>query len=179
MSVPYKERYFEDYIVGETIEFGDYAITEEEVVEFARRYDPQPFHVDPDAAAKSIYGGLISSGWMTGSVMMRMLADHFISPLSSMGSPGIDEVRWHRPVRPGDRLRMRVTILDKRRSTSKPDRGVIHVRQEALNQDGDTDELQGPGDVQVPGRRLIEGGRSARRRFGPAALLAAQLLERA
>ena len=138
MSVPYKQRYFEDYIVGETIEFGDYPITEEEVVEFAKRYDPQPFHVDPQAAAKSIYGGLISSGWMTGSVMMRMLADHFISPVSSMGSPGIDEVRWHRPVRPGDRLRMRVTILDKRRSTSKPDRGVIHVRQEALNQDGDT-----------------------------------------
>lgn len=138
MTVPFKQRYFEDYQVGETAEFGDYPITEREIVEFASKYDPQPFHVDPEAGARTIYGGLISSGWMTGSVMMRMLVDHFISPLSSMGSPGIDEVRWHKPVRPGDRLHMRVTILEKRRSESKPDRGVIRVLQEAVNQDGET-----------------------------------------
>jgi len=138
MAVPFKQRYFEDYEVGETAEFGDHPVTEEEIVEFARKYDPQPFHVDPDAGARTIYGGLISSGWMTGSIMMRLLVDNFISPLSSMGSPGIDEVRWHKPVRPGDRLRVRTTILEKRRSESKPDRGVIRVRQEAVNQDGET-----------------------------------------
>lgn len=138
MAVPFKQRYFEDYEVGETAEFGDYAVTEEEIVEFARKYDPQPFHVDPEAGARTIYGGLISSGWMTGSIMMRLLVDNFISSLSSMGSPGIDEVRWHKPVRPGDRLRVRTTILEKRRSESKPDRGVIRVRQEAVNQDGET-----------------------------------------
>jgi len=138
MAVPFKQRYFEDYEVGETAEFGDHPVTEEEIVEFARKYDPQPFHVDPDAGARTIYGGLISSGWMTGSIMMRLLVDNFISPLSSMGSPGIDEVRWHKPVRPGDRLRVRTTILEKRRSESKPDRGVIRVRQEAVNQHGET-----------------------------------------
>ena len=138
MTVPFKERYFEDYQVGETAEFGDYAITEEEIVEFAGRYDPQPFHVDPEAGAKTIYGGLIASGWMTGSVMMRLMVDHFISPVSSMGSPGIDQLRWYKPVRPGDRLRARVTILEKRRSQSKPDRGVMRARQEVINQDGET-----------------------------------------
>ncbi|HPA91337.1 MAG TPA: MaoC family dehydratase [Quisquiliibacterium sp.] len=137
MTVPLKERYFEDYAVGEVFVYGDHAITEEEVVGFARRYDPQPFHVDPEAARDSIYGGLIASGWMTGAVMMRMLVDHFISPLSGMGSPGIDELRWHKPVRPGDRLRVRLTLLDKRRSATRPDRGLIQVQQEALNQDGE------------------------------------------
>ena len=138
MSVPHRERYFEDYAAGEVVEFGDYLITEEEVIEFAQRYDPQPFHVDKAAAAQSIYGGIIASGWMTGSVMMRLLVDHFISAVSSMGSPGIDELRWHKPVRPGDRLRVRVTVIETRRSQSKPDRGLIHVLQEAINQDGDT-----------------------------------------
>ncbi|HWS75323.1 MAG TPA: MaoC family dehydratase [Quisquiliibacterium sp.] len=135
MSVPIKERYFEDYLVGESFEFGDHLVTEEEIVEFASRYDPQPFHVDRHAAGQSIYGGLIASGWMTGSVMMRMVVDHFISPLSSMGSPGIDELRWLRPVRPGDRLRVRATVLASKRSQTKPDRGVIEILQEAVNQD--------------------------------------------
>ena len=138
MAVPPKERYFEDYQPGEVFEFGDYPITEEEIVEFAKRYDPQPFHVDRQAAAESIYGGLIASGWMTGSIMMRMLVDHFVSPASSMGSPGVDEVRWVKPVRAGDRLRVRVVVLDAKRSQSKPDRGLLYVQQEALNQDGDT-----------------------------------------
>lgn len=138
MTVPYKERYFEDFRPGEVIEFGDYLVTEEEIVEFARRYDPQPFHVDRKAAAESIYGGLIASGWMTGSIMMRLLVDHFIAPTSSMGSPGVDEVRWSRPVRPGDRLHVRVTIVDTKRSQSKPDRGIVQVQQEMINQQGDT-----------------------------------------
>jgi acyl dehydratase len=137
-GVPFKERYFEDYPVGEIASFGDHAITEQEVIEFARRYDPQPFHVDADAARDTFYGGLIASGWMTASVAMRMLVDHYISPLASMGSPGIDELRWIKPVRPGDRLRMRVTVMGARRSQSKPDRGMVHFLQEVLNQDGET-----------------------------------------
>ncbi len=137
MAVPPKERYFEDYTVGETAEFGDYPITEDEIIDFAKRYDPQPFHIDRQAATQTIYGGLIASGWMTASVMMRMLVDHFVSPVSSMGSPGIDELRWQRPVRPGDRLHVRVTVLETRRSGSKPDRGVVKVHQEAINQNGE------------------------------------------
>ncbi len=138
MSVPPKQRFFEDFQPGEVLEFGDYLITEDEIVEFAKRYDPQPFHIDAQAAAASIYGGLIASGWMTGSIVMRMLVDHFISPASSLGSPGVDEIRWTKPVRPGDRLKLRVTIVDTKRSQSKPDRGVVQVQQEAINQDGET-----------------------------------------
>jgi acyl dehydratase len=134
MTVPIKERYFEDYPAGEVLEVGDHLVTREEIVAFASRYDPQPFHLDDDAARESIYGGLIASGWMTCSVVMRMLVDHVISPISSMGSPGIDELRWLRPVRPGDRLRARVTVLETRRSSSRPDRGIIRLQQEALNQ---------------------------------------------
>lgn len=137
MTIPLAERYFEDYHPGEVHEFGDYLVTREEITDFARRYDPQPFHLDDDAAAESIYGGLISSGWLTCSVLMRLLVDHFISPVASMGSPGIDELRWLKPVRPGDRLRARVTITDTRRSTSKPDRGIVQIQQEAINQDGE------------------------------------------
>lgn len=134
MTIPLRERYFEDYLPGEVYEFGSYAVTGEAIIEFAQRYDPQPFHIDPVAAAQSIYGGLIASGWMTGGIMMRMLVDNFISPLSSMGSPGIDELRWQKPVRPGDTLRVRVAVIEARRSQSKPDRGIILVQNECLNQ---------------------------------------------
>lgn len=138
MPVPYKERFFEDFSPGEVTEFGDYLITEEEILEYARRYDPQPFHVDREAAAESMFGGLIASGWMTGSIMMRLLVEHFISPISGMGSPGVDEVRWPKPVRAGDRLRVRITTIEVKRSQSKPDRGIIQVQQEMINQHGDT-----------------------------------------
>ncbi len=138
MSVPPKERFFEDFHPGEVLEFGDYLVTEDEIIDFAKRYDPQPFHVDHQAAEQSIYGGLIASGWMTGSIVMRMLVDHFIAPASSMGSPGVDEIRWPKPVRPGDRLKLRVTVVETRRSQSKPDRGIVQLQQEAINQDGET-----------------------------------------
>ena len=138
MPVPYKERFFEDFSPGEVTEFGDYLITEEEILEYARRYDPQPFHVDREAAAESMFGGLIASGWMTGSIMMRLLVEHFISPISGMGSPGVDEVRWPKPVRAGDRLSVRITTIEAKRSQSKPDRGIIQVQQEMINQHGDT-----------------------------------------
>lgn len=136
--VPWKERYFEDYSAGESIEYGEYLVTEDEIIDFARRYDPQPFHVDRDAAAASIYGGIIGSGWMTASIMMRLMADHIIPRNSGMGSPGIDELRWMVPVRPGDRLRMSTTVLETRRSQSKPDRGIVRMLNEAVNQDGKT-----------------------------------------
>lgn len=136
--VPIAERYFEDYPVGEVTEFGDYPVTEAEVIEFATRYDPQPFHVDAQAARTTIFGGLIASGWMTASCAMRMMVDHYISARASMGSPGIDELRWVAPVRPGDRLHMRVTVLESRPSTSKPDRGVLRFRWEVMRADGET-----------------------------------------
>ena len=138
IPVPFKERFFEDYPVGEIAEFGDYLITEAEVLSFAAQYDPQPFHLDQAAGADSIYGGLIASGWMTASVAMRMMVDHYISPRSSMGSPGIDELRWLRPVRPGDRLRLRVSVVDARASQSKPDRGMVQFLEEVVNQEGTT-----------------------------------------
>ena len=137
MTVPIKERYFDDYRKGEVFEFGDHLVTAEEIIGFAGRYDPQPFHLDEAAARDSLYGGLIASGWMTGAILMRMVVDHFISPRSGMGSPGVDELRWPRPVRPGDRLRARLTVVDTRRSVSKPDRGIVKVHQELLNQDGE------------------------------------------
>ncbi len=136
--VPPLQRWFEDYPVGEVAEFGDRLVTEAEIVEFAGRYDPQPFHIDAEAARDSIFGGLIASGWMTASCAMRMLVDHYISPQASLGSPGIDALRWLQPVRPGDRLRMRVTVLESRRSQSKPDRGSIRFHWELLRQDGTT-----------------------------------------
>ncbi len=137
MTVPFRERWFEDYRVGEVHEFGDYLVTADEIVDFARRYDPQVFHVDAEAAKATNFGGLVASGWMTASVMMRMLVDHVISPRSSMGSPGIDELRWLKPVRPGDRLHGRLEIVEARRSVSKPDRGIVRMHQQVVDQHGD------------------------------------------
>ena len=135
---PASERYFEDYVVGSIQESGSVAIGEAEIVEFASRYDPQRFHVDPDwAAAHGPFGGLIASGWHTAAIMMRLLVDNYLAATSSLGSPGIDELRWTRPVRPGDALRIRVSVLDAKRSRSKPDRGMVRSRVEVLNQHGD------------------------------------------
>ena len=131
------QRYFEDYTPGLVLEFGAARVDEAEVVEFARRFDPQPFHVDPAQAAEGPFGGLIASGWHTGSLMMRLLVEHYLSPIASLGSPGLDEVRWLAPVRPGDTLSVRVTILEARRSKSKPDRGLVRALMEALNQRGE------------------------------------------
>ena len=134
MTTLLKERWFEDYQAGEVFEFGEHLVSEAEIVSFATRYDPQFFHVDAHAAKNSPYGGLISSGWMTAAIAMRMMCDHFISQVSGMGSPGVDSLRWLLPVRPGDRLRLRASVLETVRSKSKPDRGVVTVRQELFNQ---------------------------------------------
>jgi acyl dehydratase len=136
--VPWKLRYFEDYRVGESVEFGDYLVTQEEIIAFAKAYDPQSFHVDPVAARDSHFGGLVASGWMTCSIVSRLTCDHLLPPVSAMGSPGMERVTWLAPVRPQDRIRIRVSVLEVRRSQKKPDRGVVRLRQEAINQDGKT-----------------------------------------
>ncbi|HEX5692192.1 MAG TPA: MaoC family dehydratase, partial [Roseiflexaceae bacterium] len=134
---PANERFFEDYIVGATYEFGSIAVDEDEVIAFAQRYDPQPLHIDPEAARRSPFGGLIASGWHSASLMMRLFVDHYLSPVSSVVSPGIDELRWLKPVRPGDTLAVRVTIVDSNRSRSRPDRGIVRSEIEVLNQHGE------------------------------------------
>jgi len=129
--------YFEDFAVGSKRDLGSYHVTEEEILAFARQYDPQPFHTDKDAAAKSIYGGLISSGWMTCGIMMRLVVDSLVGKSASMGSPGVDGVRWLKPVYAGDTLSVTLTVLESRPSQSKPDRGVVHTLWEATNQRGE------------------------------------------
>lgn len=131
-------RYFEDFTPGEVITHSGLTITEQAIIDFAGHFDPQPFHTDLQAAESSSFGGLIASGWHTGSLTMRMLCDAYILDSASMGSPGIDEVRWLKPVRPGDTLSLRVTIKQTRRSQSKPDRGIVYSRTETLNQHGET-----------------------------------------
>jgi len=133
-NVARENRYFEDYVVGSVYEFGSITVTEEELIDFARKYDPQPFHVDPEAAKNSHFGGLISSGWLTASLMMRLLVDNYVSSVASLGSPGVKELKWIKPVRPGDELSIRVTIDEARRSRSKPDRGMVGISVEVLTQ---------------------------------------------
>ncbi|NVI92815.1 MaoC family dehydratase [Actinomadura sp. BRA 177] len=132
---PIDDRYFEDYKEGSVYEYGHVSVTEAEIVEFAHRFDPQPIHTDPDFAATGPFQGIIASGWHTGSLMMRLFADHFLSRVASLASPGLDELRWPAPVRPGDALHLRVTVLEARPSRSKPDRGIVRTRAELLNQD--------------------------------------------
>ena len=133
-SNPPSDRYFEDYELGATYEFGSVTVTEAEIIEFAERFDPQPFHIDPELAQHSIYGGIIASGWHTGSIMMRLMVDNYVSSVAGMGSPGVEEMRWPIPVRGGDELSIRITVLEKRRSKSKPDRGIMKNLNELLNQ---------------------------------------------
>ena len=133
-AVPARDRHFEDYVPGSIFEFGSVPMAEAEIIDFARHYDPQPMHTDPAAAAQGPYGGLIASGWHTGGVMMRLYVDNYLPVEASLGSPGVDELRWLLPVRPGDRLRIRVSVVETRRSRTKPDRGVVRSFIEVLNQ---------------------------------------------
>jgi acyl dehydratase len=134
---PIEDRYFEDYVPGSVYEYGSVAVTEADIIDFARRYDPQDMHVDPAIAARGDFGGLIASGWQTVTIMMQLFVGHFLSKVASLASPGIDELRWTRPVRPGDALRIRVTILEATRSRSRPDRGMVRTLVEVLNQNGE------------------------------------------
>jgi len=136
-AVPVEDRYFEDYVPGAVYEYGQIPVTEAEIVEFARRFDPQDMHVDPEAAARGRFGGLIASGWHTAAMMMRLFVDNFLSKVASLASPGIDELRWLQPVRPGDVLRIRVTVHEATPSRSRPDRGMVRTLVEVLNQQGE------------------------------------------
>ena len=134
-AVTIADRYFEDYVPGAVFEYGQIPVTAAEIIEFARRFDPQDMHVDPEAAAQGRFGGLIASGWHTAAMMMRLFADNFLSKVASLASPGIDELRWLQPVRPGDVLHIRVTVLEATPSRSRPDRGMVRTLVEVLNQD--------------------------------------------
>jgi acyl dehydratase len=127
-------RYWEDIKAGDVVELGSRTMEKARMVSFAREFDPQPFHTDENAAKASIWGGLIASGWHTGSVLMRLFYDGFLEDTASLGSPGIDELRWLKPVRPGDTLSARLTVLEATPSRSKPDRGIIRSVMELRNQ---------------------------------------------
>ncbi len=131
-------RYFDDFAEGQVFAFGRIEVTEAELLDFARRYDPQAIHLDQEAAAAGPFGGLILSGWHTAALMMRLFAEQVLDDASSLGSPGIDELRWLKPVRPGDTLSLRVTVEEARRSRSRPDRGMVRNYVEVLNQHGET-----------------------------------------
>ncbi len=130
-------RYFEDFVEGQSVELGSFSFTADEIVDFARKYDPQPMHTDPDAARGSIYGGLIASGWQTVTAYMRRLVDEVMRDSSSIGSPGIDHLRWLKPVRPGDTLRAKFKVLEARLSNSRPDWGIVRSVGEVVNQNDD------------------------------------------
>lgn len=134
---PVEDRYFDDYPHGAIFEYGSIQLDQDEVIAFAGKYDPQPMHTDPAFAATGPFNGLIASGWHTAALAMRLYVDHYLSHAASLASPGIDELRWLRPARPGDRLSIRVTVLDKVPSRSKPDRGMVRALVEALNDQGE------------------------------------------
>jgi acyl dehydratase len=128
--------YFEDFTPGRVFELGAVTVSADEIVEFAARFDPQPFHIDPVAAAETMFGGIIASGWHTCSMCMRLLVDGLLSGSTSLGSPGMEQIRWLAPVRPGDRLTARTTVEEARPSSSKPDRGTVTLLTQMENQDG-------------------------------------------
>ncbi|MCB0966245.1 MAG: MaoC family dehydratase [Ilumatobacter sp.] len=129
-------RYFEDLEAGAVYELGTVEVDEDEVIDFATRFDPQPFHIDPVAAAESHFGGIVASGWHTCAMFMRLFVDNFTKDTASMGSPGMEELRWLAPVRPGDRLTATFEIVSTRPSASKPDRGLVASQWKMTNQDG-------------------------------------------
>ena len=131
-------QYFEDFGPGQTVELGSRTVTEEEIVAFARQWDPQPFHTDAEAARDSVFGGLIASGWHTGAMWMRLYVDSLLDNTASHGSPGVEELRWLAPVRPGDTLTGRLEVLEAVPSERRPDRGTVRIRAEMVNQDGVT-----------------------------------------
>ena len=135
LPAPIEDRWFEDYLPGAVYEFGSLPMSEADIVDFAQRYDPQAIHTDPGWAATGPFGGLIASGVQTIAVCMRLYVDHYVSRVASLASPGLDELRWPRPVRPGDELRIRVSVVSARLSRSRPDRGLVHTAVEGLNQD--------------------------------------------
>lgn len=129
--------WWEDFEVGEIVEMGRHTFTEPEIIAFGRQFDPQPFHTDPAAARDSIYGGLIASGWHTCAVGMRLMCETYVNRTASMGSPGVENIRWLKPVRAGDTLSYRRQVLEARPSRSRPAAGLVKSRWEAVNQEGE------------------------------------------
>lgn len=129
--------YWEDFQVGQVREFGSMTLSQDEIIEFAEKFDPQRFHVNPASAEKTIFKGIIASGWHTCSLMMKMMCDEYVLRSSSLGSPGLENIKWLKPVRPGDTLRMRTTVLASRLMESKPHIGLIHTLWECLNQNNE------------------------------------------
>ena len=136
-SRPISDRYFEDYVEGDVHRFGTIAVEADEMIAFAKRFDPQAMHTDPEAAKHTPFGGLIASGWHTAGLVMRLYVEHYLTHVASLASPGLDELRWLKPVRPGDTLSVRVTVLKTVPSKSKPDRGAVTSFVEVINQAGD------------------------------------------
>jgi len=129
--------YFDDFKLGEIFQLNEHKVSEAEIVEFASKYDPQSYHIDPVAAAQSPFGSLIASGWHTAAIFMRMKCDSFLSQSHCVGSPGVDQLRWITPVRPGDRLHGENEIIQLRQSKSKPDRGIVQSAVSIYNQDNE------------------------------------------
>ena len=129
--------FWEDIVVGETVKFGRKTVSAEEIIAFAEEFDPQPFHLDEAAAKESLLGGLAASGWHTCGLLMRMVCDDFLNQAAGLGSPGLDEVRWLRPVRPGDVLTAQRTCLEARRSASRSEMGICKYSYEMFNQHGE------------------------------------------
>jgi acyl dehydratase len=130
--------YWEDFTPGDVVEIGRHTFTEAEIIAFATQFDPQPFHTDPEAARSTFYGGLIASGWHTCAVGMRLMVQSYIGRAASAGSPGVENIRWLGPVRPGDTITYRRIILEARPSGSRPGIGLVRSRSEAVNQHGNT-----------------------------------------
>lgn len=126
--------YWDDFTPGWTYESPARTLTADEIVRFAREYDPQVFHTDPEAAKATPFGGLIASGWQTCGVMMRLMCDGYLVESACLGSPGLEELRWLKPVRPGDALRLRAEALEQTPSQTQPNRGTVKFRWEVLNQ---------------------------------------------
>lgn len=133
VSLPLAKLHFEDFTPGYRAEFGPRLVTREEIIAFAAQYDPQPMHLDEAAGQKSLLGGLAASGWHGCGIMMRMICDGFMLNSASMGAGTVEEVQWLRPIRPGDRLTLRLTILDARPSRSRPELGIVRIRYEMFN----------------------------------------------
>ena len=129
-----KPNFFEDIEVGSVEEFGSYEVSAQEIIEFATQYDPQPFHLSEEGGKNTHFGGLVASGWHTGSIAMRLICDNMPERSFSLGSPGVDDLRWIKPVFPGDVLRVRSEIIDKRESRSRPEMGSVYIHNEVINQ---------------------------------------------
>lgn len=135
---PEPQLYWEDFPAGQQREFGATRVTRDAVLDFAQQFDPQPFHLDDAAAEASLFGRLAASGWHTCAMAMRMMCDAYLLDAASLGSPGLDQLRWHHPVHPGDTLRMRMDVLEARPMNSRPDVGLVRSRWEVLNQHDQT-----------------------------------------